>query len=113
VIPGNLQDPFFVASNRLVVQGTAKMVLCAQDILDEYQTSAPSVQTSLLPKEAPEFESPEEKALYEVLSDGQKDISTLSQHLNLDITEILSIITMLELRGIIRQHESGLYMITE
>ena len=105
-IPGNVDSRTSLGTNRLIQQG-AKLVLTAQDILEELNMTmvAEQVATQLaLPA------SHEEAQLLQLLSSHPTHVDELSRRAGMAIAHVSSTLTMMELKGMIRQVEGMSYV---
>lgn len=94
------------APNLLLKEG-AKMVTSPQDILEEFQLSA-RYQTQ---QKNIDFLTSEEKWIYEKLRHEPFLSDDLATHSTLGISQILSILTSLELQGMIERNREGKYQV--
>lgn len=99
-VPGNINSPASRGTNRLIQRGEAKLVTKAEDILEELNLSM-VFEHSAVQQALPE--SAEEAALFEYLSGEPVHIDTLSRETGLSSQEVSSTLTLLELKGIVRQ----------
>lgn len=100
-IPGSIHSPQARGCHHLIKQG-AKLVECAQDILDELvglSMSAPDGQASI----------PESHPLYSYLGFDPVDLDTLSSRSGLTIEALSAILLQLELEGRVSTLPGGLY----
>ncbi len=98
-VPGNITSPASRGPNRLIQQG-AKLVTCVEDILEELNLQLVVEQTAVqlaLP------ESAEELALYTHLTAQPVHIDELSRMTGLPSSTISSTLTLMELKGMVRQ----------
>src|SRR5260370_41136341 len=109
-VPGNVTQPVSFAPNLLIKQG-AKLVTCAEDVIEELPTP---IRAALTQAEQPEAEqrnllaaaalNGSQKKLYELLSaDELVPIDDIVEHSALNPSEILAPLFDLEMKGIIRQ----------
>lgn len=99
-IPGQIDRPTSAGTNRLIQQG-AKLVTCAEDILDEMQELLrPSTNgSSKLP---PLLMAPEESLLLEALATGEKAIDDLVDVTGLSASKVSSTLLSLEMKRRVR-----------
>lgn len=102
-VPGYVTSPVSAGPNRLIQEG-AKLVTCAEDILEELQLMQVVEHTAVqmaLP------ESAEEAAVMAHLSTEPKHIDEISREAQLPSALASSTLTLLELKGIV-QHVGGM-----
>ncbi|MEJ8785128.1 DNA-processing protein DprA [Peptoniphilus sp. HCN-40583] len=99
---GNVDSIYSQGTNRLIFDG-ASIALSPEDILNHpvYQikkkeTSADLSQLSL-----------EEKTLYDSIKDGNQNTEALMEQIGWNITDVLSVLTMLELKNLITGVDSN------
>ena len=105
-VPGNATSSPSVGAN-LLIQSGAKLVLRAQDILDELNLDYTAVETrtrvqTLVP------DDPVEAQLAALLSDEPTHIDDLFQQSGLPFTQVSSTLMLMELKGLVQRHE-GMY----
>ncbi len=108
-VPGNINSPASAGTNRLIQQG-AKLVTSVDDVLDELNLKLVVEQTAVqlaLPETA------EEAALMAHLSGQPVHVDDLCQHTGLPTSLVTSTLTMMELKGMIRQVGGMNYVIRE
>lgn len=99
-IPGSIHSPQSKGCHALIKQG-AKLVECAQDILEELHYAS-ITETTSLPASA-------QHDLFAHLSFDPTDLDTLSQRSGLTIASLSAILLQLELDGCIATLPGGLY----
>ena len=112
-VPGNLDNPNCVGSNQLMREG-AGVVTCAWDIVREYQALYPTqihekptypaqqeVTEPIIapPKPIPKDLDPNEQLVLSNLATEDRHIDTLAAQTGLSTGDILSALTMLEIKG--------------
>jgi DNA processing protein len=109
-VPGNVTQPVSFAPNLLIKQG-AKLVTCAEDVIEELPTP---VRAALVQAEQPEAEqrsllaaaslNSSEKKLYELLTAEESvPIDDIVERSGLNSSDVLATLFNLEMKGIIRQ----------
>ena len=112
-VPGSIFSPASDFTNRMIKEG-AKLVAGIADILEELNL-AEAAQGAVAPRKTPERapeqlpflaadeDEPEEEALLGQLNDAPVHIDDLRRSTGLPITAVSSTLTMLELKGKIKQ----------
>ncbi|HEY6943583.1 MAG TPA: DNA-processing protein DprA [Candidatus Acidoferrum sp.] len=109
-VPGNVTQPVSFAPNLLIKQG-AKLVTCAEDVIEELPTP---VRAALVQAEKPEAEqrnqlaadglNGSEKKLYELLNAEEPvHIDDIVERSGLNSSDVLATLFTLEMKGIVRQ----------
>ncbi len=109
-VPGNVTQPVSFAPNLLIKQG-AKLVTCAEDVIEELPTP---VRAALVQAEKPEAEqrnllaaaalNGSQKKLYELLSaEEPMPIDDIVERSGLNSSQVLATLFDLEMKGIVRQ----------
>ena len=109
-IPGSIHSPLSKGCHALIKQG-AKLVECAQDILDELQALAPLVPKSVR-NEPPLKTSPAntiEQTILNALGHDPCDIDTLAARTGLDVGVLLAELMGLELQGRVEKRAGHVY----
>lgn len=109
-VPGNITSKSSIGTNRLIQNG-AKLVISADDIMDELNLTRGTVEMrSQIREVAPA--NPIEAALMEYLTDEPQHIDDLCRLSGLPITQVSSHLTLMELKGMVRRVEGMMYMLT-
>ena len=108
-LPGNVTSKNSAGTNRLIQMG-AKLVIGAEDILDELNLTRTVVETRVQVREIAPANSTE-AALVEHLSEEPLHIDDLCQLTGLPITQISSTLALMELKGMARRLEGMTYTI--
>jgi DNA processing protein len=104
-LPGRVGDPHAAGSLALLKQG-AVLVTCAQDVLDEFGWQrAPARRQTL------ELEPAQQALVNAVLEHGSPLLDDLIAATGRDAAELLPLLTLLELRGLIRSMPGGRYIV--
>jgi DNA processing protein len=106
-VPGNVTSPASAGTNRLIQNG-AKLVVSADDILDELNLTRTTVETQTQVRQiAPD--SPLEAALAALLEDEPLHIDDLVERSGLPITVVSSTLALMELKGMVQRQEGMTY----
>ena len=97
VVPGNITSPLSAGCNALIKQG-ALPVTCTEDILE---VIAPQLQ-KITPEQFVVGDNPKEVTIIALLKKGIRDGNTLQEKSALEASEFNQVLTMLEIKGIIR-----------
>lgn len=106
-VPGNVTSPASKGTNRLIQQG-AKLVTCVDDILEELNLNLVVEQAAVqlaLPETA------EEAALLNLLSSQPVHVDDLCRTTGLPTSVVSSTLTLMELKGMVRQVSGMSYVI--
>ena len=106
-VPGPITSPTSQGCNKLIQQG-AKPALCAGDVLEELGLpsagSGPSSQSpGAPPRGQPPDLSPLQRTLWDALAAESQHVDALVAGAGVDAGEVLTALTELELRGLVRQ----------
>ena len=104
-LPGRVDSPRSAGCNRLIQQG-AKLVTCAQDVLDEFGLLFREVP-ELRGREMPEGLSEVERKVFEAVGDGEPTVDEVVGRSGLPTNEVASTLLSLELRKLIRSLPGG------
>jgi DNA processing protein len=102
VIPGSIYDRNYLGSLRLIQQG-ANLVIDIEDILRAFDFKIPQKIKDL-------SLSPKEKEIVEILKNGGLTISEISEKSNLEIGQLLAMLSHLEIKGIIFNQGGKFYL---
>lgn len=106
-VPGNLGKKTSEGTNNLIRQG-AKVVTCTEDILEEINILAPAKSNQRI-ENIPELPC-DEKRIYQILSGEPIHIDKLASQTNLSVSQALSGLLNLELKGLVRQLSGKLFV---
>ncbi len=106
-VPGNINSPASVGTNRLIQQG-AKLVAGVDDVLEELNL-AMVLEHSAVQLALPETE--DESAIFEYLSAQPVHVDELSRSTGLSSSVVSSTLTLMELKGMVRQAGGMNYVI--
>lgn len=99
-IPGRVFDKYSKGTNRLIKLG-AKPIIDIQDILEEYNITINNKKENK--QNIEEILEENEKMVYSCISFDPIYIDNICRKINIDIRELLLILTKLEFKGIIKQ----------
>ncbi len=110
-LPGNVDRPAQTAgSNALIRDGQAKLITCLEDVLNELGEVGKALQpdTPLQATDAPLFAAasnlaPHERSILEAVSKGIEEVDGICTTTRFDAGSVISALTALQLRGLIRQ----------
>lgn len=105
-VPGSILSPNSAGPHGLIKDG-AKLVTSAEDILVELNLSRREVQAEAR-RALPENE--DERAIVRMLGDGPTHINDLAHASGLPMSALNGLLTMLELKGLVRQIGAGQYV---
>jgi DNA processing protein len=105
-VPGSIESFKSSGTNRLIKQG-AKLVEHAQDIFEELRLEespeAAAVKGLSLEQVKTSAFSPEEKQIWNLLSQEPIHVDQMVRHQDMEISRVLSLLTGMELKGLIKQ----------
>ncbi len=99
-VPGNIYHRESRGTNRMIQRGEVKLVTCALDILEELNLTMVEAQQQV---QAVLPENETESALLKFLSSEPVHIDELGRQTALAISTVSSALTMMELKGLVRQ----------
>jgi DNA processing protein len=102
-VPGSIFDPNYAGCHQLLIRGHAKLVRSAQDIFDEIGIVSHQVSS----EQSYASENPDEQAILSVLTSMPKNIDDIAEETQMEIGVITSILTILELQGILKNVGGG------
>lgn len=113
-IPHDISEKLGVGTNKLLKNG-AKCVVTAEDIMQEYEflkdLKVENKQNNYEKKIDLEEIPKEYRAVYQCLGNEPVHINNICQKMNLDITEVSSTLTILELEGYIKRLPGSTFVI--
>ncbi|MCL2672552.1 MAG: DNA-processing protein DprA, partial [Clostridiales bacterium] len=99
-VPGRITDPQSIGTNRMIVNGEAKPVACAADILCEYDSAFLAVQADTRKSVPFSTLEPRAQAVYHALYTGEKNIDILQEMTGISVSELNSVLTAMQFAGI-------------
>lgn len=100
-VPGRIDQPANMGSNRLIQQG-AKLVISANDILDDFGMLFPSKPEMTSPVRAPTLD-PDERPVYDAIGDEEIHVDEITAKCGLPSHEVSSTLLALEMRRLVKQ----------
>lgn len=110
-VPGNVTSKNSGGPHRLIQSG-AKLVVDANDILDELNLTRVPVETRTVLREVAPAD-PVEAALAALLEDAPLHIDDLCQQSGLPVTQVSSTLALMELKGLVRRLEGMQYVLAQ
>ena len=112
VIPSDIYDGGFAGSNKLIKQG-AKLIMNADDIMEDYPYSELKERAVDLPERTVELEglTPDEAKLVKLLMDKDMHIDEMIRRTGLTSADANAALMMLEINGVIKKKEHNVYSI--
>lgn len=117
-VPGDITNPCSVGSNRLIADG-AKLITCAEDILEEYKDEYPHLEKGAVIKEEKKTNSAvedliegyndDEKALLRAIGLKEVHIDDIISESGLESGQVLSLLTIFEISGIVEQKSGKIF----
>jgi DNA processing protein len=102
-VPGHINAPSAIGSNRLIQQG-AKLVMDANDILEDLQILVPEAKPApgAAIRPLPQL-SPEERRVYDAIEATETPIDRIASECDLPSSTVSSILLALELKRLVKQ----------
>jgi DNA processing protein len=102
-VPGHINAPSAIGSNRLIQQG-AKLVMDANDILDDLQILVPEAKPApgTAARPLPEL-SDQERRVYDAIEASETPIDQIASECDLPSSTVSSILLALELKRLVKQ----------
>jgi DNA processing protein len=107
-VPGRIDQPKALGSNRLIQQG-AKLVLSAQDILDDLGLLFPT-QPELTVRAPVADLSPTEAAVHDAIGDDETPFDDIITKCGLPTPQVSSTLLALEMRRLVKQLPGGRFV---
>ena len=101
-VPGNIDSPKSGGANWLLKQG-AKIATCAEDILDELNIKPADSKTNSDQNPMPDDLGPEEKELLSLFDSEPLHVDTLLESSRLPSGKAISVLSLLEIKGRLKQ----------
>lgn len=107
-VPGNIYSSQSSGTNLLIQKGEAKLVRSSEDIFEELNIEQKKEYQEA--KKSLEFSSDIEEKIYHALSHEGFDISQISEVSNFDTSKISSSLTLMEMKGMVKNIGSGMWV---
>ncbi|MBT4936595.1 DNA-protecting protein DprA [Candidatus Peregrinibacteria bacterium] len=107
-VPGNIYSSQSTGTNQLIQKGEAKLVKSAEDVFDELQIEQKKEYQEA--KKQLKFSSETEEKIYNSLSHEGLDINQISEITNLETTKVSSSLTLMEIKGLVKNIGSGMWV---
>lgn len=107
-LPGDVNNPGSIGTNKLIRDSKAKLITSVDDILIEYGHLTKDPKETILEKKNLSFQ---EESVYNAILSEPSSIDILSIKTKKDVQEVISICSLLELKGYILKDEVGNYYI--
>jgi DNA processing protein len=107
-LPGNINSPKSLGTNRLIQEGAAKLVISAEDVLEELNLTLVERHQEVR-MAVPEDER--ESQILQCISLEPIHVDEIGQKTGLPIAEVTSTLAMMELKGMVRQVGAMNYMV--
>jgi len=107
-VPGSIFSPYSAGTAKLIEKG-AKPVTRAEDILEELQ-----LENQLQTKQARETlpPDPEEEQILVILGANELHMDEIFRQSDLDTAKVSSLLTLMEMKGLVRNLGGGIYQAT-
>lgn len=110
-LPGNINSIFSRGTNKLIKDG-AKLVMDVEDIVEEIY----ELQDKIISRKKETIDlsglSPLEAHIIEVVQEGPTHRDTIAIKTGIDISTVNSVLTILELKGIIKEMTGGIFILS-
>ena len=104
-LPGNINVTQSAGTNKILKEG-AKLVTDVQDILEDLGLDQDKSENSAVPVQLDFFET----QVYNALQEGERHLEELSKDTKMDIHKLNSVLTMLEIKGIVKQMPGKIFI---
>lgn len=104
-VPGSIFSPFSAGTAKLIASG-AKPVTSAREILEELEVEVRAKMQEV--KEAMPVTEKEEELLV-LIGDEERHVDEIIKNADMSTNEVLSTLTLLEMKGLVKSLGSGLY----
>ncbi len=111
-IPGDVDVRQSMGPNRLIRSG-AKLVESAMDVLEEYGYIFANHKPAEPAVPDPVAENDQQQAIIDVLMNGDADMTELSLKTKIELSNIILLLTDLQIRGIITEKPGGSYALSK
>lgn len=112
-VPGSIMSPTSDGTNALIKNTAAKLVTSYEDILEEILPAYTKKKTEKPPvedkRQKPQLSGEEEK-IYQLILKGCTEIDELALHANLSTSAVSSMLTMMEIDGLIYKDKGSFFI---
>lgn len=107
-LPGSINNPMTVGCHALIRQG-AKLVVCPDDVLEEFSSEFPPIPVEISPSLAiiPENLTSDEQKLYNLIGDSVTSLDEIILRSGLTAASVSSMLLILEFNGHVRAIQGG------
>ncbi|AFS78619.1 DNA protecting protein, SMF familiy [Gottschalkia acidurici 9a] len=109
-VPGNINSIYSKGTNKLIKDG-AKMVLDVEDIIEEIRELKNIKILSSKDKFKYNFLSNDERKIISYIEEDPMHIELICHKVNMDVSSVSSILTILEMKGIVKRLPNQLFAI--
>lgn len=109
-VPGNIDSLYSKGTNALIKDG-AKLVTCIDDIIEEILELKSIINVNR--KNYINSFNQNELKIINLLKSGDKSIHEITENIDMDISEVLGTLTILEMKGMIKQLPGKKFYLTD
>ncbi|MGD2107870.1 MAG: DNA-processing protein DprA [Phycisphaerae bacterium] len=119
-VPGRVDRPDLTAGvHGLIRDGQAKLVTCLEDVLDELGevgdimgrgTKPPESETAAPSSSTLQTLTTDERTVYDAVAEESVDADAIVSTTGLEMSRVLSCLTSLQLKGLLRQHAGSRFV---
>lgn len=101
-VPGRIDQPASQGTNRLIQQG-AKLVMSAQDILDDFGILFREPERPAEPRKPDVSLSPEQESVYAAIGEDEAAFDEIVMRSSLPASQVMSTLLVLEMKKLVKQ----------
>lgn len=113
-VPGSIMSPTSDGTNTLIKNTAAKLVTSYEDILEEilpaYAKKKSDIPAAQAKRQTPKLSGDEEK-IYQLILKGTTDIDEIAQQAKLSTAAVSSLLTMMEIEGLIYKDKGSFFIL--